>query len=206
MSQGTAFYHMGKSGCGKGMDMIKLWKGRQEVIYIIQNIYKFFLTLNSTIFLAFIYAVKSRLYIGRLGSYSIVLYLVGILLFTIMCLVGIVVLSDDSVEKIQDISLANDSYMPSYLGYFFVALSIPDKDWLTFGVVFVVIYIFTYFSHSLYFNPLFLLFGFNFYYVTSQSQMKIFIISRKKDIRGVENVKFDNLKRINEFTFIDKEK
>lgn len=173
---------------------------------MVRIIYKGLLTLNSTILLAFIYVVKCQLYIGKIGKYSIIFYGIGILLFTIVCLIAAKILSDDSIEEIQDIAIANDSYMPSYLGYFFVALSIPDRDWLIFAVVFIIVYIFTYFSQSLYFNPLFLIFGYNFYYITSHNQMRIFVISRKKGIRGAENVRFDNLKRINEFTFIDKER
>lgn len=173
---------------------------------IVQIIYKGMLTLNSTILLAFIYAVKSQLYIEKIGKYSIVLYAAGILLFTVICIMGTSMLSDDSIEGIQDISMANDSYMPSYLGYFFVALSIPDENCLVFAVVFIMVYIFTYLSQSLYFNPLFMMFGFNFYYVTSHNQVRIFVISRKKDIRSAKDIKFNKLKRINDFTFIDKER
>ena len=116
-------------------------------------------------------------------------------------------LADDTMEgNIQEVSLASDGYLPSYLGYFFVALSIDKNDWILFWVVFVLVYIFTYTSQLLYFNPLFLLMGFHFYYVMSQEQVKIFIISRKRDIRGVKNLSFDKLKRINNFTFIDEEK
>jgi len=150
--------------------------------------------------------VKCELYLGKIGKYSIIVYLIGILLFTIVCLKGMEMLPNDCMEGIRDISLANDTYMPSYLGYFFVALSIPCKNWLVFGIVFSIIYIFTFYSQSLYFNPLFLLFGFNFHYVTSYNQVRVFIISRKKDIRGADKISFKQLKRINEFTFIDKEK
>jgi len=145
-------------------------------------------------------------YLWKIGENSIIIYIIAILLFTYVCLKGMKLLPNDSLEGIQDISLANDTYMSSYLGYFFVALSISDGDWVTFGVVFVVVNIFTFFSQSLYFNPLFLLFGFNFYYVTSRNQIRIFIISRKKDIRKADEVSFNNLKKVNEFTFIDKER
>lgn len=173
---------------------------------IIKTVYRGFLTLNATILLAFIYAVKCRLFFDRIGGYSIFIYIIVILLFTALCLKGREILPNDSIEGICTISMANDTYMPSYLGYFFVALSIQNKDWLTFGVVFCVIYIFTFFSQSLYFNPLFLIFGYNFYYVTSHNQTKIFVISRKKDIRGSDKINFNSLKRVNEFTFIDKER
>lgn len=176
------------------------------MIAIVKIVYRCLLTLNATILLAFIYMIKCKVYLWKIGENSIIIYIIAILLFTYVCLKGMKLLPNDSLEGIQDISLANDTYMSSYLGYFFVALSISDGDWMTFGVVFVVVNIFTFFSQSLYFNPLFLLFGYNFYYVTSRNQIRIFIISRKKDIRKADEVSFNNLKRVNEFTFIDKER
>lgn len=176
------------------------------MITIVKTVYRCLLTLNATILLAVIYIIKCKVYLEKIGESSIVIYIIGILLFTYLCLKGMEILPNDSLEGIADISLANDTYMSSYLGYFFVALSISDEDWMTFGIVFVIVYVFTFFSQSLYFNPLFLLFGFNFYYVTSRNQTRIFIISRKKDIRKADEVSFHNLKRVNEFTFIDKER
>ena len=68
------------------------------------------------------------------------------------------ILKKGSIEgDIVEVSLANDSYMTNYLGYFFVALSI-QKDWISFAVVYIVIFVFTYKSQSLFYNPLFLLF------------------------------------------------
>lgn len=55
-------------------------------------------------------------------------------------------------------------------------------------------------------NPLFLLLGFNFYYVHDKEGMKIFVISRKNDIRGCKNVTFKKMRKINDFTFIDEER
>lgn len=178
------------------------------MINIIKFLYRCLLTLNATILLAFIYIVKCKVYIEKIGVYSIVIYLFIIMVFTFVCLLGIVIFPIfpcDSLENIQAISLANDTYMPSYLGYFFVALSIPDKEWLVFGIVFAVIFVFTYFSQSLYFNPLFLLLGYNFYYVSSQNRARIFVISKKKDICSAKEINFNLLSRINNFTFIDKE-
>lgn len=175
------------------------------MIDIIKFLYRCLLTLNATILLVFVYIVKCKVYIKKIGVYSIGIYLFIILVFTLICLLGMVIFPRDTLESVQDISLANDTYMPSYLGYFFVALSIPDKEWLIFGVVFTVIFTFTYFSQLLYFNPLFLLFGYNFYYVTSPNRKKIFIISKRKDICSAKEINFNVLRRINNFTFIDKE-
>ena len=111
-------------------------------------------------------------------------------------------LSDDIITGgITEAESANNSYLPSYLGYFFVALSINDCDtliWVT-GIVMV----FTFFSQTLYFNPLFLIFGYKFYNVSTDNGVKFFVIS-KKNITTVNNLSFHKLKRINNYTFIDK--
>ena len=71
-------------------------------------------------------------------------------------------------------------------------------------IIFFIIFIFIFCSQALYYNPLFLIFGYKFYYVTNSKKMKIFIIS-KREINGDGNLIFENLKRINDYTFIDKE-
>lgn len=102
--------------------------------------------------------------------------------------------------KITEVELANHSFLPNYLGYFFVALSI--QDFVTFIFVYVIVFVFTYISQSLCFNPMFLLLGYHFYFVTGEDGTKIFFITKQK-MKPVEDVLLDNLRRINDFTFID---
>ena len=49
------------------------------------------------------------------------------------------------------------------------------------------------------------MFGYRFYYITNSKNMRIFLIS-KKDIKNTKDLEFQNLRRINYFTFIDREK
>lgn len=171
-----------------------------------KTIYRILLTLNSTSLVLFVYMIKGGLWIEKMGAISIAVYVLAIVVFTNICIFLGRILKKDSIEgDIQDISMANDNYLPSYLGYFFVALSIPDGRWLTFWTIFLIICIFTYSSHTLYFNPLFLLFGYNFYYLSTKKRVKIFVISKQRDIRNEEGVSFMNLRKINEFTYVDME-
>ena len=113
-------------------------------------------------------------------------------------------LGDDIISGgVLEVECANDASLPSYLGYFFVALSI--NDWTTLIWVGILICIFTFFSRTSYFNPLFLLFGYKFYYVTVKGEIKFSIISRG-DIVKTDGLVFDKLKRINNYTFIDRER
>jgi hypothetical protein len=114
-------------------------------------------------------------------------------------------LSEDQISagSIVTVETANDAFLPSYLGYFFVALSISDID--TFIYVFSLIFIFIFFSKISYFNPIFLLFGYKFFHLTDNTGLKIVVIT-KLELKAPQEVEFHNLKRINNYTFITTEK
>ncbi len=170
-------------------------------------IYKGVLTLNATLLFVFIYFIKEKIMIPFLGGYiSILLYVGIIVIFTLICIRLTACLPSDVIEgDIQEITMANNSFMPSYLGYFFVALSLPLHSYFIAIVVYIIIWIFTFLSQSLYFNPLFLLFGYHFYRIRLKDNRKIFVISKKKPFQAMRTNSYKNLKRINDFTFIDKE-
>lgn len=110
-------------------------------------------------------------------------------------------LQSDSIDgDITYIESADSNFLPIYLGYFFVALSIPNfyvLIWVT-----ILLSILIYISQISYYNPLFYLFKYRFYYVYSSNSIKTFIIT-KDVIRDSKDISFRNLKRINDFTFID---
>lgn len=108
-----------------------------------------------------------------------------------------------AVGEVVEISHANNSFLPSYLGYFFVALSVPNVDTLI--VVYGMLFVFTFRSQALYFNPLFLLYGFEFYNVTTRSGASIFLISRKR-YKLPCDVVISKAFRINDYTFMERER
>jgi len=182
-------------------------------------IYRLLLTFNSTSLLIVVFLVKEQVVIDwsllhpkltALPSYIsyIVFFLIPVLL-TYVSLHLAKFLDGDSLEKtggdskIAEVEQANNAFLPSYLGYFFVALSVPYCETLYF--VFGVLCLFTFFSQTLYFNPLFLIFRYQFYYLTTIHRSKIFIITRKSLKKPID-IDLTNLKRINNFTFIDMEK
>ncbi|MGJ8523512.1 hypothetical protein R84981_002215 [Carnimonas sp. R-84981] len=103
--------------------------------------------------------------------------------------------------EVKIIEYANNSFLPSYLGYFFVALSI--ENWETLDFVYCVLFVFTLLSQALYFNPLFLLFKFKFYSVTTINGTTIFLISRY-DYKKPNKVQIPIAYRINNYTFIER--
>lgn len=179
-------------------------------------LFRLLLTFNATSLIIVVYLVKEHYLMEKFipafsFAYSeIVSYIIyaGIPLFlTFLSLKLSKYLDNDSIEQdgrspIHEIEQANNAFLPSYLGYFFVALSVSDLT--TLGFIYFVLFVFTFLSQALYFNPLYLVFGYQFYNITTETNVKIFIIS-KRMIKNPSNLEFPKLKRINNFTFIDQE-
>lgn len=182
---------------------------------IVNLFFRLFLTFNATSLILVVFLVKEEVTVNNLNPYleglpsfvSYILYFLVPVIFTFLSVLLAKGLGDDSIEKeentnspITAIEQANNAYLPSYLGYFFVALSVPFYDTLIF--VFAILFIFTFLSQTLYFNPLFLFFGFHFYYLTTENNIKIFLIT-KRILKDPKDLEFPELKRINDFTFIE---
>ena len=169
------------------------------------SFFKLLLCLSATSYVITVFLIKQKYTIHSLGNcsacISYVLYLLAPIAIAVVCLLLTRKLTAISVEcRIKEVELANNTFLPSYLGYFFVALSVPDMN--TFLFVYWIVFAFTYLSQSLCFNPLFLLVGYQFYFVTAEDGTKIFLIT-KQNMKNIEDVELDNLRRINDFTYID---
>lgn len=178
-------------------------------------LFRLFLTFNATSLLIVVFLVKERIVLSKyftwfsivpdFVSYIIYFFLPVLLTYLSILLSGFLdkdSLGNEQSQVVREVEQANNVFLPSYLGYFFVALSTPYFDTLIF--VFLILFIFTFMSQTLYFNPLFLLFRYQFYYVTTTTNVRVFIIT-KRTLRNPETINFFNLRRINDFTFIDKE-
>lgn len=166
-------------------------------------VFKLLLTIDSLSMSAFIYLVNKKISIKTLcPGLSYIIYFSLIVIFTAIILCLVRCLETDTLEQgsIVTIEPANDAFLPSYLGYFFVALSISDC--VVFVVVFSIIGIFIFSSRMSYFNPIFFLFGYHFYYVQTNEFNKILIISRRI-LKNPKTISFENLKCINDFTFVE---
>lgn len=178
-------------------------------------LFRLFLTFNATSLIIVVFLAKEQFVLGDiipwLGFFPdfayYIIYITIPILLTFISLRLSKYLDADSIVSdnkpvVKEIEQANNAFLPSYLGYFFVALSVPHFETLFF--VFSILFVFTFLSQTLYFNPLYLMFGYNFYYITTCTNIKIFIITKRK-LKDPENLVFMRLKRINDFTFIDEE-
>lgn len=178
------------------------------------KLFKILLTLNSTLLLVVVFLVQKSYTLGYFfKNYDILIKLPNCISYVIYSFIPIILtgisilltskLGKDEFKKgsIICIENANNIFLPSYLGYFFVALSI--SNWETLVFVYIVLFIFTYNSQALYFNPLFLLFGFKFYNIKTKKGTAIFLISKNK-YRNPDEVIIETSYRINNYTFISK--
>ena len=135
-------------------------------------------------------------------------YLFGLVLLCIPIILSLISISissclgADSLESCKEFSLADNEFLPTYLGYFFVSLSI--SDYITMIYLYLIVFVFTFLSQTQYFNPIFLLFGYHYYHVSTERGTKVFVIKRGKVIRNKENLLLDNLKRINDTTYLQR--
>lgn len=180
---------------------------------MIENFYKLCLTFNSTVLILVVYAIKSNKTIDKLVHVvpalpefiSYCFYILVPILTTYLTVRLTKHLSNDHFVSetnnsiIKQLELANNAYLPSYLGYFFVALSVPSDEVMVY--VYLILFVFTFLSQTLYFNPIFLVLGFNFYYLTTDHDKKLLMIS-KNEFNLPEDVVIPVAKRINSFTFI----
>ena len=180
-------------------------------------LFRLLLTFNATSLLVIVYLVQHEIKIGELitdakliwlkaaldGS-SYALYLAVPILLTGLSLRLSSFLGREFFKTGDVVSIehANNSFLPSYLGYFFVALSI--NSWQTLTFVYTTLFVFTYRSQALYFNPLFLLYGYEFYNVTTSSNVTLFLISRE-NFRSPKDVVINKAFRINDYTLIDRD-
>lgn len=176
--------------------------------------FRLLLTFNATSLLVIVYLVQKGITIGSFCPFfswatvlpnpiSYLAYLLVPILLTRLSIGLSSKLGKDGFKAgdVSSIEHANNSFLPSYLGYFFVALSVPN--WETLVFVYGVLFVFTFLSQALYFNPLFLLFGFEFYNITTKNGASIFLISQQR-YKTPSEIDVTVANRINNYTFIER--
>ena len=110
-----------------------------------------------------------------------------------------------STNSITNIEPANEYFLPIYLSYILVSISI--STFKAFFIISILIATLLYFSKSAFFNPILLVLGYKFYHITNSKGLKILLII-KYDIKNINDFKMQDLtnsitvKKINEYTYI----
>lgn len=166
---------------------------------------RLFLTFSSVSFFLIVYLIQNE--INPLdtcyGNYTWITYAFYVLipfLFTLLSLGICKLFTKSTIRKVVSLEPSNNDFLANYLAFFFVALSIEGL--ITFWVIFGMTILFTFVSRISYFNPVFLVFRFNFYYVRTGENVKVMLISRKK-LRSPQTFEEITVRRINDYTFIE---
>lgn len=177
-------------------------------------LFKLILAISSISFLPIIFIIKSSYFpsFSFLDGYHLNYFAKNAILFgclSVPILLSCIVLKmtvffgKDEIKDVIDIVNSSNDFLPNYLGYFFVALSINDNSFFTLFIICFLLTIFLFVSQSNYFNPAFLVFGYNFYTIKTKNGLSILLIT-KKDFRKSSDVVIDKVYRVNNFTFIDR--
>lgn len=140
----------------------------------------------------------------QLIIYHLILIL-GVILLTYIAARLSRFLEIDTVKHCKNCTLADSEFLPSYLGYFFIALSVDDKNTIIAIEIYLILAMFIYLAKSQYFNPIYLLLGYHFYHVTTEKDRKFFLIAKGNVIKDPLCIDYEQLRRINDTTFITKE-
>ena len=164
-------------------------------------LFRFLLTVNATSWMLVVYGIKEKVTILGISQcfFGVILLGIPIILSWISIRIS-VYLGSDSLEGCQEFSLADNEFLPTYLGYFFVSLSVSDIT--TMAYLYLIVFVFTFLSQTQYFNPLYLLFGYHYYHILTEQGTSIFVIAHGSIIRNSRDVSFDSLKRINDTTYL----
>lgn len=164
-------------------------------------LFRVLLAINATSWMIVVYVVKESITFRDIPT----LFFGVILLCVPVCLSAISIkmssyLESDTLGECSELILADNEFLPTYLGYFFVSLSIPN--FITFIYLYIIVFVFTYISQTQYFNPIFLIFRYHYYHILTERGTRVFVIAYGDVIRNKDNISFDNLKRINDTTYI----
>ena len=90
-------------------------------------LFRFLLTVNATSWMLVVYGIKEKVTILGISQcfFGVILLGIPIILSGISIRIS-VYLGSDSLEGCQEFSLADNEFLPTYLGYFFVSLSVSD--------------------------------------------------------------------------------
>ncbi len=145
------------------------------------------LTFNATLWMVAVYIIKTEKCIF-IKFRELIIYLpywtLGLLLLAIPIVMSLITLwitkwiELEELRECKEFSLADNEFLPTYLGYFFVSLSIGNN--ITMGILYVIVFLFTYLSQTQYFNPIYLLFGYHYYHILTPQGTRIFVIAHGK--------------------------
>lgn len=167
-------------------------------------IYRGLLTLEACSWMLVVFTIKENKPIGCIPAWLFALIIAATTVFLAFISLSLSkqLGNESDIDGCRACELADGSFLPVYLGYFFVSISV--SNWSVMFVLFGIVFVFTHLSGLQIFNPLFLLFRYHYYHITTKNGTVIFVITRSKDLRNAETIHIANLHRINNMTYIER--
>ena len=166
-------------------------------------IFRIFLTISAlSLFVSlFLINIEYILIASFSDNVNYIIYMAMPFILSYFSILMIRRLGNANLAGTQFIEPLNNALLSNYITLLFLFLIIVD--WTMFFYCFTLIVLFTFHSRTTYFNPIFLVFGYNFYYVHLANKSKVLLIT-KQIIKRPENIPTEKeYKRINNYTFID---
>ena len=142
---------------------------------------------------------------GSVSGIQMGLVLVGLISFSTVFTCLILRLhkklsSSNETVKIASVRPAESIYLPIYVSYFVIALNFYSLYSL-FVITVILIYCMNK-TKIFYFNPILLIFGYNFYEVTTDKGVSLLIIIKISNIKDKKILERQRFIRLNEFVFM----
>lgn len=107
---------------------------------------------------------------------------------------------DLDADQIKTISPTGDNFVASFFAYIFLGLSINNINML--AVIFITLIIMCYSTQMYLYNPLFILFGYNYFYIKTFNGLTIILLTKRKfKLNEIEDLKC--IRRLNDYTYIE---
>lgn len=136
---------------------------------------------------------------------AVLIYFVITFLFFIVSwiLLKIIKSCSNKSETLNAVSIkpAESSFLPTYIWLFVIALSLNDYSIMLYYTI--LLFILRIFLEKIsYFNVFYLFLHYRFYEVTDDYSISYILITKRKDLKK-NNIIFENLIRLNNFTFLE---
>lgn len=164
-------------------------------------LFRLLLAVSSMSLMGMIYLVNSGKTFFSLSPWACAAgYFLAAVVLAKLPLLFVGYLDRDTIGEVSTQKPAEATFVPIYLGYFFIALSVTDLK--VFAFVTLLLLLFIWYSQHLYFNILWIIFGYR-YYEIMHGEKQYLIITKRKDWKESSGTLV--LYRINNYTFIEAE-
>lgn len=174
--------------------MIRLFTGLINFLWIISSLVPYFIL--------FVLHVWEK---GDITGWQTLIILIVLVVFSIGFTYGVLSLhkrlsSAEETAKIASVRPAESIYLPIYVSYFVIALNFYSLYSLC--VITVILIYCMNKTKIFYFNPLLLIFGYNFYEVVTDKGVSLLMITKLSNIKDKKILEQQRFIRLNEFVFI----